>query len=278
MSSVSIFIVGSGPGPVDLLTLRAAKTIARADVLIHDALVSAEVLALATKAQRIEVGKRHSKQSAKQSDINTLLVQEGIAAQSTGRVVVRLKGGDPLIFARAEEELDALAAAGLDFEVVSGITSAQAAHASIKAPMTRRGSQRNFVLATPQVQSGDLIGTAWARPVVAAGAGAIYMAASAASRIKGCLLALGMPSDTLVTWVSDAGHVNAQSHPQTLQTLEAPQASASNCLTNAQAPVILLIGVHPHQFTLTQKKRLSQWTQAQSLTSLASSAPVLLSV
>jgi uroporphyrin-III C-methyltransferase len=277
MNPAQIFLVGSGPGPVDLLTLRAAKTIARADVLIHDALVSEEVLALATNAIRIEVGKRHSKQSAKQCDINAVLVTEGLAVQGTERIVVRLKGGDPLIFARAEEELEALTVAGLEFEVISGITSAQAAHASIKVPMTRRGSQRNFVLATPQVQAGDLVGTAWARPLVAAGAGAIYMSASAASRIKGCLLALGLASDTLVTWVSDAGHPDAQSYPQTLQTLCAPSSRASGCFSNSQAPVILLIGVHPHQITPTQEKNLLQWTQTQLSTSSASSVPALLS-
>ena len=128
---------------------------------------------------------------------------------------------------------------------MSGITSAQAAHASIKTPLTRRGQQRNFVLATPQVQQGDLIGTQWARPIVAAGCGAIYMAASAASRIKGCLLALGLAPDTPVTWVADAGHRNAHYVAQTLQNLTAPDSRMSASFADANAPYILLIGTTP---------------------------------
>jgi uroporphyrin-III C-methyltransferase len=262
----TVYLVGGGPGPLDLLTLRAARTIANADVLIFDALVSDEVVELATKAQKIAVGKRAGQQSARQVDINTVLVQHGLIAQRRGSNVVRLKGGDPLVFARAEEEIEALNEAGIDFEVVSGITSAQAAHASIKTPLTRRGQQRNFVLATPQVQQGDLIGTQWARPIVAAGCGAIYMAASAASRIKGCLLALGLAPDTPVTWVADAGHRDAKHTEQTLQTLKAPDCRMSVSFSNANAPYILLIGATPNN----TKNSTQLWTLPQSSTPLNS--------
>jgi uroporphyrin-III C-methyltransferase len=243
----TVYLVGSGPGPVDLLTLRAANYIANADVLIYDALVSEEVLALATKAEKIAVGKRAGLQSARQTDINSVLVKHALWAQALGKNVVRLKGGDPLVFARAEEEIEALNQAAIEFEVVPGITSAQAAHASIKTPLTRRGQQRNFVLATPQVQQGDEVGTRWARPIVAAGCGAIYMASSAASRIKGCLLALGMSPDTPVTWVADAGHENMRYSCQTLQTLAAPEPHASTSFKQAHAPYILLIGAIPNE-------------------------------
>jgi uroporphyrin-III C-methyltransferase len=252
----TVYLVGAGPGPLDLLTLRAATTIARADVLMFDALVNDEVVALASHAEKISVGKRAGQHSARQVDINALLVEHGLAAKAQGKTVVRLKGGDPLVFARAEEEIDALNAAGIEFEIVSGITSAQAAHASIKAPLTRRGQQRNFVLATPQVQQGDLIGTQWARPIVAAGSGAIYMAASAASRIKGSLLALGMAPNTPVTWVADAGHKEAQYFSQTLQTLAAPENRASASFSNANAPFILLIGATP---SLKKEASHSSW-------------------
>jgi uroporphyrin-III C-methyltransferase len=260
----TVYLVGSGPGPIDLLTLRAAKIIENADVLIFDALVSHEVIALAIKATKIPVGKRAGQQSARQGDINTVLIEQGLFAQQNGTNVVRLKGGDPLVFARAEEEIDALNEAGIEFEVVSGITSAQAAHASIKTPLTRRGQQRNFVLATPQVQQGDLIGTQWARPIVAAGCGAIYMAASAASRIKGCLLALGLAPDTPVTWVADAGHNDAQHVAQTLQTLTAPNCRISASFSNANAPYILLIGTTPNN----SKRSTPSWiSQPSSLAS-----------
>jgi uroporphyrin-III C-methyltransferase len=248
MARTSVYLVGSGPGPADLLTLRAAKTIANADVLIYDALVSKEVVALAVKAQKIAVGKRSGQHSARQIDINTVLIEQALIVQASGKNVVRLKGGDPLVFGRAEEEIEALNNARISFEVLSGITSAQAAHASIKTPLTRRGQQRNFVLATPQVQQGDLIGTQWARPIVAAGCGAIYMAASAASRIKGCLLALGMAPNTPVTWVADAGHEKARHSCQTLQTLAAPEKHASESFHGAQAPYILLVGAVPNHY------------------------------
>jgi uroporphyrin-III C-methyltransferase len=254
----TVYLVGSGPGPLDLLTLRAAKVIENADVLIFDALVSQEVLDLAKKAKKIPVGKRAGKHSARQVDINTVLIEQGLIALEQGSNVVRLKGGDPLVFARAEEEIDALNDAGIDFEVVSGITSAQAAHASIKTPLTRRGEQRNYVLATPQVQQGDLIGTQWARPIVAAGCGAIYMAASAASRIKGCLTALGLAPETPVTWVADAGHVDAQHVTQTLQTLIAPDCRMSASFSNANAPYVLLIGATPNNSKRSTHSWISQ--------------------
>jgi uroporphyrin-III C-methyltransferase len=264
MSMTTVYLVGSGPGPIDLLTLRAARIIENADVLIFDALVSDDVIALATKATKIAVGKRAGQHSARQVDINTVLIEHGVIAQQQGTNVVRLKGGDPLVFARAEEEIDALNEAGIEFEVISGITSAQAAHASIKTPLTRRGQQRNFVLATPQVQQGDLIGTQWARPIVAAGCGAIYMAASAASRIKGCLLALGLAPDTPVTWVADAGHIDAQHIAQTLQTLTAPDCRMSASFSNANAPYILLIGATPNN----TKRSTQSWISQPSSTPL----------
>ncbi len=270
---ITVYLVGSGPGPIDLLTLRAAKIIANADVLIFDALVSDEVIELAPRATKIAVGKRAGQHSARQVDINTILIEQGLIAQQKGKNVVRLKGGDPLVFGRAEEEIDALNEAGIEFEVVSGITSAQAAHASIKTPLTRRGQQRNFVLATPQVQQGDLIGTQWARPIVAAGSGAIYMAASAASRIKGCLLALGLAPDTPVTWVADAGHKNAQHFAQTLQTLSAPDCRMSASFANANAPYILLIGATPNN----SNRSTQSWTSQHSLTPLNSETSSLVS-
>ena len=256
----TVHLVGAGPGPADLLTLRAARLIEQADVLIYDALVSDEVLDLAARAQKINVGKRAGLPSCSQHEINSLLIEHAIAARLNGKKVVRLKGGDALIFARADEEISALHQANIEFDVVSGITAAQAAYATIKVPLTKRGLQRCAVLATPQVQKGGDIGTAWARPIVAAGGGAIYMAASAASRIKGTLLALGMPSSTPITWVSNAGSENSMHACQTLHTLKNPEF-----INNP--PVILLIGAAPEQIN---KSKLSSWNLPPSSTLPAS--------
>ena len=261
----TVYLVGAGPGPVDLLTLRAARIIAQANVLIYDALVTQEVLNLAPKATLINVGKRAGLASAAQQDINKVLVSQALIARSENKTIVRLKGGDALIFARAEEEISALREAGIEFEVVSGITAAQAAFAAIKVPLTKRGIQRSAVLATAQVQKGGDIGTAWARPIVAAGGGAIYMAASAASRIKGTLLALGMPAHTPVTWVGNAGFESSMQCCQTLQNLQNPEF-----INNP--PVILLIGAEPEHI---KKRKISQWTQPTSSTLLGLSAPAL---
>src|SRR5690606_5671406 len=161
-----------------------------------------EVLALATRARIIGVGKRAGRKSTRQNDINRTLVD----CARRGGLVVRLKGGDPLLFARAREELDALRGAGIPVEVVPGITTAQAAHAALAAPMTERGERRSMVFATPQVQastSGPAGGgeVQWARALVNAGGGALYMASTVAARTRATLLSLGMPAATPATWI-----------------------------------------------------------------------------
>src|SRR5690606_1432369 len=152
-----------------------ARLIAEADWLVHDALVQPEVLALATRARLVGVGKRAGRKSTRQHDINRTLIE----CARRGGLVVRLKGGDPLLFARAQEELEALREAGIPVDVVPGITTAQAAHAALAAPMTERGRRRSMVLATPQVQDPSAAGgndLQWARALVNAGGGALYMA------------------------------------------------------------------------------------------------------
>ena len=118
-----VSLVGAGPGDPDLLTVKAARTLAAADIVFYDALVSPETLALAPRAQRFSVGKRAGRPSMRQETINTLLVR----AARRGKRVVRLKGGDPFVFGRGGEEALALLAAGVAFEVVPGVSSALAA-------------------------------------------------------------------------------------------------------------------------------------------------------
>src|SRR3982074_2456040 len=123
-----VYLVGAGPGAPDLLTLRAARLLEAADIVFHDALVHPETLALAKGARLIDVGKRYGKISTEQRFINRSLIE----AARTHETVVRLKGGDPMIFGRAQEELDALTQAGIETEVVPGVTAALAAPSGLR--------------------------------------------------------------------------------------------------------------------------------------------------
>src|SRR5207253_7660525 len=133
MSGV-VYLIGAGPGAPDLLTLRAAKLLEKADIVFHDALVHPDTIALAVRAEKIAVGKRCGKHSTVQKFINKRLVDAAL----THTVVVRLKGGDPLLFGRAQEEIAALEAAGIRYEVVPGVTAALAACAKLRIALTQR--------------------------------------------------------------------------------------------------------------------------------------------
>jgi uroporphyrin-III C-methyltransferase / precorrin-2 dehydrogenase / sirohydrochlorin ferrochelatase len=137
-----VWLVGAGPGDPDLLTRRAARVIAEADLILYDALVDTEVLALAPRARRFPVGKRAGGPSMRQETINRLLVR----AARRGQRVVRLKGGDPFVFGRGGEEALALVEAGVPFEVVPGVSSAVAAPALAGIPVTHRGLSSAFAV------------------------------------------------------------------------------------------------------------------------------------
>ena len=238
-----VWLVGAGPGDPDLLTVQALKLLARARVVIHDALVSDEILALAPQALRVPVGKRAGRVSTRQARINELLIEHARALDPRADdLVVRLKGGDPLIFARAQEEIDALRTAGIAFGVAPGITAAQAGHAAIGAPMTQRGQRRALVLSTPQVEAGGGSDLAWARPLLASGGGALYMAATAAARVQATLLVMGMAADLPAAWVVDASRPTQRITATTVGRLtqDAPAGGAPallliGCYTNAPA-------------------------------------------
>lgn len=149
--SGKVILMGAGPGAADLISVRGARLLAQADVVLHDALVTPECLALASQAIIISVGKRSGQRSASQSAINQQLVE---AAQKY-KLVVRLKGGDPMLFGRADEEMNALEAAGITFEIVPGITTALAAAASAKVPLTKRGVARSVALFTSSTASNE---------------------------------------------------------------------------------------------------------------------------
>src|SRR3954470_19538765 len=184
------YLVGAGPGAPDLLTLRAGRLLAQADIVFYDALVHPETLALAVRAEKIAVGKRCGKHSTRQHFINKRLID----AARKHALVVRLKGGDPMLFGRAQEELDALAAAGIKCEVVPGITAALAASADLKISLTRRGVSRNVTFVTPRVGEAE-DASDWIASVVNADTTVMYMAAGQAAAIATKLIEHGLSSD-----------------------------------------------------------------------------------
>ena len=147
-----VYLVGGGPGDPDLLTIKALKLLQKADVVLYDALISPEILQLVNlKALLIRVGKRAKNHSKKQQEINQLLVKYGKQKKS----VVRLKGGDPFIYGRGGEELQALAAAGIDFEVVPGITAASGCASYAGIPLTHRDYSQTVMFVTAQCRNSE---------------------------------------------------------------------------------------------------------------------------
>jgi uroporphyrin-III C-methyltransferase len=145
-----VVLLGAGPGAADLITVRGARVLAQADVVLYDALVTGEMLALCPQALKISVGKRSGQRSTAQTAINQQLVD----CAKKYPLVVRLKGGDPMMFGRADEELRALEAEGIDVEIIPGITAALAAAASTRQPLTKRGIARSVAFFTSSTAPG----------------------------------------------------------------------------------------------------------------------------
>jgi uroporphyrin-III C-methyltransferase/precorrin-2 dehydrogenase/sirohydrochlorin ferrochelatase len=229
-------LVGAGPGDPDLLTLKARKLLDRADVVIHDRLVSPAILELARReAVLIDAGKKGFGPSMKQADICALMVDH--AAQ--GAHVVRLKAGDPGVYGRLDEEIDALDAAGLDWAICPGITAASAASAQIGQSLTRR--DRNSALRF--LTGHDMKGFAehdWrglARPGEVA---AIYMGVRGARFVQGRLIMHGAAPETPVTAIENASRADARVIATTLARLPSDLEAAA-----PDGPVILLYGLAP---------------------------------
>jgi len=194
-----VYLIGAGPGAPDLLTLRAAEILKRAELVFHDALVHPQTLALAVCARKILVGKRSGRHSTAQSFINKRLVD----AARKHAVVVRLKGGDPMLFGRAQEEIDALRKAGIEFEIVPGVTAATAASAELGVSLTRRGLARHVAFVTPRTGRGEREND-WAASVLAADTAVIYMGAGLAEGISAELIGRGKPKATPLVLVESA--------------------------------------------------------------------------
>ena len=231
VASGTVYLVGAGPGAPDLLTVRAARLLARADVVFHDALVHPDTLALATRAKIIGVGKRSGVHSTAQRFINKRLVD----AARRHAVVVRLKGGDPMLFGRAQEEIAALEAAGVRCEIVPGVTSALAAAADLRTSLTVRGSVRTFTFVTPRAADAAAAHD-WVGALRHADAGAIYMGLREAPAIAQALIESGSDPATPVAIVADASLPTARLRHTTLAELAAHEQWAEG------APALVLIG------------------------------------
>ena len=229
IESGKVFLVGAGPGDPELLTLKAAKALRAADVVLHDELVSAEILALIPEQVRlINVGKRGGKQSAAQSEINRLLIEQA----QLGLKVVRLKGGDPFIFGRGGEELEALHQAGIPVEVVPGITAALGAAAGSQVPLTHREVSATLILVTGSSRHSEHVAN-WPDRLPANATVVVYMPGDLGS-LQNRLLGSAVAANTPCAIISSATCESEQVHVTTVSALAVAPVLA--------APKLLIVG------------------------------------
>ncbi|MBB5696124.1 siroheme synthase CysG [Muricoccus pecuniae] len=227
-------LVGAGPGDPDLLTLKGLRALQRADVVLYDKLVGPEVLNLARRdARRIDVGKRCGRHSLTQAVINTLLVR--FARQ--GLRVVRLKGGDPFVFGRGGEEMEAMREAGLTVSVVPGVTASVAAAARLGIPLTHRGVSRSLHLITAHGADGRLPEHNWKALAQVGGTLAVYMGIRTLPQLVDRLAEAGLPLSTPVMAVENATLATQRTIPGTLHSIAERVAE-----TAPDGPTLVLIG------------------------------------
>ncbi|MDE1145936.1 MAG: uroporphyrinogen-III C-methyltransferase [Azospirillaceae bacterium] len=227
-------LVGAGPGDPELLTLKALRRIEAADVVLYDKLVDPRILDLApAHARRIDVGKRCGQHAMSQAAINRLIVSHAQA----GSHVVRLKGGDPMVFGRAGEELAALEAAGVPAEVVPGITVACAAAASMAMPLTQRGYSCSLHFITGHGADEVLPPHDWNALAACDGTIAIYMGSRTLAAVTRQLLAAGVSPATPAIAVENATLATERRLPGTLADIAAVVTAA-----NVTGPTLVLVG------------------------------------
>ena len=230
----SVWLVGAGPGDPELLTRKAERLIGAASVVFYDALVGPQVLEMARRSARlVHVGKRSGRHSRDQKTIDALIVEAALA----GERVVRLKGGDPSIFGRATEELDACRSAGVPVRVCPGITAASAAAASLGASLTLRGLARKLTFVTAHARAGEALDLDWSRLADPEATLAVYMGKAAAGAVSAQLMAHGLPGDTPVALVESASLPEERVF---LTRLDLLALSAKTAL--GDGPALLLIG------------------------------------
>jgi uroporphyrin-III C-methyltransferase len=233
--SGKVFIVGAGPGAEDLITLRGLRALQQADVVLYDALVSSRFMdQFPPCAERIYVGKRCGKHSLKQEEINRLIISKS----REGKIVVRLKGGDPLIFGRGGEEALACFQAGVDFEIVPGVSAALGAASYAGIPLTHRGVSSSVAFVTAHgAQRGESPDLTWIGLAGSVDTLVIFMGAAWLGKIVAALLKFGLPKTKPVAAVSNATCRTQATVLATLETIEAEVTKAG-----LQAPILIIVG------------------------------------
>jgi uroporphyrin-III C-methyltransferase len=230
----AVALVGAGPGPADLMTVRALRAVEGAGALLYDALVHDEVLALAPRGCiRIQTGKRAGRPSMKQETINRLMLR----LARRGLRVVRLKGGDPSVFGRSGEEQTFLERHGVAVSIVPGVTAASAAAAQFGFPLTHRGAARRLVLATARIHDGSVVEDGWAAQADPGATLALYMARDCCDAVAQRLIEAGRSPRTPAIAVENAGAAHARLIHADLESLPAMLAAAA-----CAGPVLLVIG------------------------------------
>ena len=256
--TVRVVFIGAGPGEADLITVRGARRLAQAQVVLFDALTDPALRDLAPQAEWLDVGKRGFGHATGQAAINALLVD---AARRHARVV-RLKGGDPSVFGRLEEELAALQANGIACEVVPGVSAALAAAALTQRPLTRRGSGRSVSLTTAMTHLGALQASRTADTEV------FYMAGRQLAALSLKLREAGWPADTPANVVSNAGWPDARCTDHTVATL------AEATAPHADRPSVVTVGAGARAITSTDTPAFtSSSIPASTSPSISSSTP-----
>ena len=241
----SVDLVGAGPGDPDLLTLKARKALDVADVVIHDRLVTGEILELARReAIIIDAGKEGFGASMKQSDIDAIIVKHA----QDGHHVVRLKAGDPTVFGRLDEELDALNAADIPYRIIPGITAASAAVANIGQSLTQRGRNASVRFITGHDTKG-YADHDWQVLAQNGAVAAIYMGKKSARFIQGRLLMHGADPATPMTIIENVSRVNQRVIATTLGALEPTLTNA-----NLTGPALTFLGLAPRDATAHAQK------------------------
>jgi uroporphyrin-III C-methyltransferase len=228
--SGKVYLVGAGPGDPELLTLKALRLLRKADAVLHDDLVAPEILKLISPAARLHnVSKRCGKKNISQEEINFLM----IALADSGLQVIRLKSGDPMIFGRAGEEIDALRKANVAYEIVPGVTSAFGAASTAKIPLTHRRASSAVVFITAH-QASDSEAANWSKLAGSRATLVIYMPGHNFSEIEAKLIDAGLPGETPSVIISRATTAQQRTHRTTVADLHrSPQLPA---------PTLLVVG------------------------------------
>lgn len=231
LSKGKVFLVGAGPGDPELLTLKAARLLGEADVVLIDDLASDELLTLCPQARVVHVGKRGGCKSTPQAFIEKLLVHEALA----GHKVVRLKGGDPSVFGRAGEEIAALDRAGVAYEIVPGISAGLAAAASVGASLTHRDCAQGVAFLTAHGADGAQID--WRALAQSPLTLVVYMGVARASEVQTCLLDGGMKPSTPVIAVENVSQPKSRTITTSVAAMTAVFADVA-----LQSPAVIVIG------------------------------------